>query len=738
MATQEEIEKQKELNRLKQEQLDLDNNSNESLEYASIAFKNIVDEIRGGNDQLKIADQLQKSRVSSLTKSSNLARQLLEVAKGESTLSKKQLQSIRLKTEAEKANLERILEERKGLTKVIDGHSVIGKQIKQEIADLEEVLDKQDQIEGTIKATNKALGFAPALAGGFDKALQKAGFPALGISQAIEDTQKDAQKGAKGFNAMGTFAGKVASNLKESASSTNITQLAIGVVVDKMLEINKLQTEFRQLTGESANNITALNTALISTSDQLQTMVALTDTFGFNANVAFDAINIQEATELRELMGLSAEEAGNLAFFAQASGTNLKEAAANIYDGVSAGLSQKKILQDVGKVSNSIAMTFGGNLELMGKTASEARKLGLSLQQLDNIASGLLDIESSIAAEFEAEVISGKQLNLEQARYFALTNNIEGLTKEIGKNQAVIDSFATGNRIEQEATAAAIGISREEMSKMVFDQAIANKMSIEDAATRSGMSIEDAKRLGIQDSLNKSIEKMAELLAGPAELMANILSNSIVLQGIMTAIGVVTTVSFAKSLGGAFVSLAAMIPKTAVLLGLQVGKAAAAIAEMSALTLGLGTVGILAATALGVAGIKSMVGDAQNVKDGIAPPSKGPFTITDSFGATAITAKGDGLAVSPNISRENMGSGLASTAINPPLPPPSISIAPNIIREENRNNNPTIDYDQLADAIAMGAEKGTSRANITTNLDGSKVSNRIQAPLAMNTRKYSV
>ena len=53
-------------------------------------------------------------------------------------------------------------------------------------------------------------------------------------------------------------------------------------------------------------------------------------------------------------------------------------------------------------------------------------------------------------------------------------------------------------------------------------------------------------------------------------------------------------------------------------------------------------------------------------------------------------------------------------------------------------SHPTINYDQLADAIAMGAEKGTSRANITTNLDGSKVSNRIQAPLAVNTRKYSV
>ena len=41
----------------------------------------------------------------------------------------------------------------------------------------------------------------------------------------------------------------------------------------------------------------------------------------------------------------------------------------------------------------------------------------------------------------------------------------------------------------------------------------------------------------------------------------------------------------------------------------------------------------------------------QNTQDGIAPASRGPFTVMDSFGATAITARGDGLAVSPNINK---------------------------------------------------------------------------------------
>ena len=45
------------------------------------------------------------------------------------------------------------------------------------------------------------------------------------------------------------------------------------------------------------------------------------------------------------------------------------------------------------------------------------------------------------------------------------------------------------------------------------------------------------------------------------------------------------------------------------------------------------------------------------IKDGTMPPG-GPYAITDTskpFGSTVITAKGDGVAVSPNIRQEGAG-----------------------------------------------------------------------------------
>ena len=95
-----------------------------------------------------------------------------------------------------------------------------------------------------------------------------------------------------------------------------------------------------------------------------------------------------------------------------------------------------------------------------------------------------------------------------------------------------------------------------------------------------------------------------------------------------------------------------------VVLGLAVAQKTLAIMSLATSTAKIfgenakfGPVGL----ALSLAAIGGMIGaisaTTQAVQDGIAPPDKGPFTITDRFGATAVTAKGDGLAVSPNISQ---------------------------------------------------------------------------------------
>jgi hypothetical protein len=94
--------------------------------------------------------------------------------------------------------------------------------------------------------------------------------------------------------------------------------------------------------------------------------------------------------------------------------------------------------------------------------------------------------------------------------------------------------------------------------------------------------------------------------------------------------------------------------------------------------------------------------EPQQVQDGIVPPGNGPFKITNRFNETAITAGGDGIAVSPNIKTSSGG-----------------------------NQSSGIDYERLGSHLA----NAISKVQVQTNLDGVAVSRGLQTPMGQTTRK---
>jgi hypothetical protein len=490
--------------------------------------------------------------------------------------------------------------------------------------------------------------------------------------EAIDNQDESFSKRKAAFESFSESLGAV-------TSSFNIQLGVLALIVTQFSRLNTQAVEFQRLTGESIQgfNKNLADGALVSIIDRFETINQLTQQFGFNAQRAFSSDTIQEATELRELMGLSAQASGRFAFFTEATGDNLSRAATNAFEGVDAAFSQRELFEQVGAISDSIAITFDGNLEAMVGTANAAKRLGLNLEQIDQIASGLLDIESSIANEFEAEVISGKQLNLERARFFALTNNLAGVTEEIGKNQEIINTFATGTRIEQEAIAGALNLSRDDVSKMIFDQAILNGMTAEEASLRSGMTLEDAKRLTLQDQIAKSIEKITIAGAGLLTIFANIVDN---------------TAAFGAILGGiaglSLIRIITQIGQLALVTGIAGGPGAIAAMLVGGAILG--------------AVVNSAVSKAKTAGDAIIPAGRGPIISTREGGLIQGTANDD-VIMAPGIARGGRNAGLSQADVA---------------------------------AIAKAVRDGASQAQI--NLDGGRVSNRLQPSLAVNTRKYSI
>jgi hypothetical protein len=292
----------------------------------------------------------------------------------------------------------------------------------------------------------------------------------------------------------------------------------------------KLNNEFNNIANSSMD-------VAVTTKGIRETMLAMGQAMGTNATLnAKDAVTM---TKLREQAGFTNDELAKMQELTLATGGNLEDNTKNLLGAASITamnngvlLNEKEIMRDVAKASDATKLSLGGSTEALGKAAAQSKALGMSLEQVNNIADSLLQIESSISNELEAELLTGKNLNLEQARLYALNNDIEGLSKEIAKNYGTAAEFSKMNRIQQEAAAKAVGMTREELAgtlvraealksmsgeqaekaKQAFDTRV-KEVGLEQAQKelKDGQLQKMMEQQSIQERFNQSIEKLKEV-----------------------------------------------------------------------------------------------------------------------------------------------------------------------------------------------------------------------------------
>ena len=286
----------------------------------------------------------------------------------------------------------------------------------------------------------------------------------------------------------------------ENVTSQDLLVAGIFGLLKGFGEVDKAQKEFRSTTGQNVEAFVDLNGKLVTASEQIKSAAELSKQLGINAQVVFSRDTIIEVAELTNNLGIAAEEAGNLAAQAKLSGTNLSDNTENIVNLTKGfiktnkiGINFRGVMDDVSTASSALTVSLGGSTDELVKAALNAKKLGINLKQAEQIASSLLDFESSIEAELEAELLTGQNLNFEKARLAALNNDIETLTEEIAKNEGISEAFASGNRIQQEAIAKSIGMSREELAKSIIQQKIQEGLNAQQLADATNISLEEAK-----------------------------------------------------------------------------------------------------------------------------------------------------------------------------------------------------------------------------------------------------
>lgn len=394
----------------------------------------------------------------------------------------------------------------------------------------------------------------------------------------------------------------------------------VGVTVT---EAESLQKSFVDIANSSKNF------GLTST-ELSKTYAELTNSLGFMvpANDAF----LETATLIQKRTGASAEDMNALSLQATLSGKTLEEtmgtleASRNIEGAKSKlMLSQKQILDGIAKTSSAVLINFKGNVGALSDAIIRATKLGTSLDQINKQGESLLDFESSISKEFEAQLLTGRDINLTHARDLALQGKTGELMDELSRQQVSYDSFMNDSVIARKAEAEAVGLSVEELTKQLLLQKQANELGAKGGQSaverynelvKSGLTqTEIAKKLGseqeaadlakasMQDKFQATIEKLKDTLgsivAGPVgdmvEEFGKFISKSenikMIADGIKSVFqGIASAV---KSLPAI---LSAIIPVAKVIGGLLIANAAASmISSLAAIPVVGPALGIAAA-----------------------------------------------------------------------------------------------------------------------------------------------
>ena len=269
----------------------------------------------------------------------------------------------------------------------------------------------------------------------------------------------------------------------EIAKGLNISTKEAGKLSGEMLKASRTSDELGVTYKGQKHALMAINAELgTSTAISAKTLA----TFSKMENIA--GMTQEEMMGIGKLSFATGKDMEKMTgeFLAQAKSASLKQGVL---------LNEKKLMADISKVSAATTLSLGKNPKAIANAVATAKALGMEMSQVNSIADSLLDFESSIEKEMEAELLLGRDLNLEKARTAALNNDLATVASEIAEQAGSAADFAVMNRLQQQALAEAVGMSREELAQTLFTQ-----------EQLKGLTEEEA--IKAQEALDKRIEQV--------------------------------------------------------------------------------------------------------------------------------------------------------------------------------------------------------------------------------------
>ena len=476
------------VNKKLKKQIEIANQEGERL----LKEKGISDDVKAIQDSIK-----EDERYKTLSK-----EEQLDILLGE-------LDGVRNLSTEQRAILSNYIEQ----TSEIEGHKSV----------FEEILDQSKKELELREEANKKLGVTGALLKGISK------IPVLGnlidaqeaLAKAQEESRKESSTTA---SVMSTAFSSLGASLRKNLSDPLVNLSLAFMVLQKMVKLAfKFDDRTVQISrnfGMSYQNAARLNKEFLEISSNSSNALATAENYKeayFNINNSLGTTaklskkQLEDQTQILKTTGLTAEEAATVAEYSILTGQSQED----VYDGVMAintgVISNQKVLKETLSVSGELAANYRNNPQLIAQAVAQSQRLGLTLEDTKDMSKGLLDFQSSIEAELQAELMTGKNLNLERARYLALMGKTDEAAKEMLENITLEEFQTTMNVKQREALARAIGMSVDQLNNALVKQDKLSKLTKEQRIEA--------------EALSKMQESGAEKLASAGEKLSNAFSS---------------------------------------------------------------------------------------------------------------------------------------------------------------------------------------------------------------------
>jgi hypothetical protein len=291
----------------------------------------------------------------------------------------------------------------------------------------------------------------------------------------------------------------IGKSLADQITKFNFLDFIIGGILNGIIQSQKGIGDLAKGLGMSATQATQMRQDFASISNSTadsnvsvkglqESQMAVGQSLGTNAKL--NKSDLETLTKITKQTGLQHSELVGIQKLSLSQGkyfdSNLKSA----LGGATAFASQNKlvvnnnkVLQEVNKASGSLKLSLGGSVEALGKAVVQTQKMGINLETASSMAQSLLDFESSIENELSAELLTGKNLNLEKARQLSLEGDIAGAAEEVLKQVKGTEEFSKMNVLQQESMAKAVGMTRDQLADSLIEREALAAMSAEEGET---------------------------------------------------------------------------------------------------------------------------------------------------------------------------------------------------------------------------------------------------------------